>query len=79
MEKGSSAPWQETLEEAIGEFRLDGSAMREFFRPLEEWLRSENLRTGEIVGWSYGEFIFKLHNKHLLINITFLRKIKSIQ
>ncbi|KAK0085274.1 hypothetical protein PV325_005491 [Microctonus aethiopoides] len=53
MEKGSSRPWQDTLEEAIGEFRLDGSALREYFRPLEDWLRTENLRFGEIVGWSY--------------------------
>ncbi|XP_014300060.1 angiotensin-converting enzyme isoform X2 [Microplitis demolitor] len=53
MEKGSSRPWQDTLQEAIGEFRLDGDALREFFRPLEDWLRTENLRNGEIVGWSY--------------------------
>ncbi|EFN73272.1 Angiotensin-converting enzyme, somatic isoform [Camponotus floridanus] len=57
MEKGSSIPWQETLREATGEARLDGSALREYFRPLEDWLRTENLRTGEIVGWSYdGDF-----------------------
>ncbi|XP_015174852.1 PREDICTED: angiotensin-converting enzyme [Polistes dominula] len=53
MEKGSSMPWQDTLEQAIGEDRLDGSALREYFRPLEDWLRTENLRTGEVVGWSY--------------------------
>ncbi|KAH0560464.1 hypothetical protein KQX54_004933 [Cotesia glomerata] len=54
MEKGSSRPWQDTLQEAIGEFRLDGDALREFFRPLEDWLRTENLRSGEVIGWSYG-------------------------
>ncbi|XP_046420829.1 angiotensin-converting enzyme [Neodiprion pinetum] len=53
MEKGSSIPWQETLQEATGEVRLDGDALREFFRPLEDWLRTENLRTGELVGWTY--------------------------
>ncbi|XP_043273718.1 angiotensin-converting enzyme [Venturia canescens] len=53
MEKGSSRPWQDTLQEATGEFRLDGSALREYFRPLEDWLRTENLRNGEVVGWSY--------------------------
>ncbi|XP_015596207.1 angiotensin-converting enzyme [Cephus cinctus] len=52
MEKGSSRPWQETLQEATGESRLNGEALREYFRPLEDWLRAENLRTGEIVGWS---------------------------
>ncbi|KAJ8978211.1 hypothetical protein NQ317_002031 [Molorchus minor] len=36
-----------------GESRLDGSALREYFRPLEYWLRNENLRTGEFVGWLY--------------------------
>ncbi|XP_034940431.1 angiotensin-converting enzyme isoform X2 [Chelonus insularis] len=53
MEKGSSRPWQDILQEATGEFRLDGDALREFFRPLEDWLRTENLRSGEVVGWSY--------------------------
>ncbi|XP_076240177.1 angiotensin-converting enzyme Ance-3 isoform X2 [Calliopsis andreniformis] len=53
MERGSSVPWQETLQEAIGEDRLDASALREYFRPLEDWLRTENLRTGDVVGWSY--------------------------
>ncbi|XP_011059667.1 PREDICTED: angiotensin-converting enzyme [Acromyrmex echinatior] len=57
MERGSSIPWRDTLGEAIGESRLDGSALREYFRPLEDWLRTENLRTGEVVGWSYdGDF-----------------------
>lgn len=55
MERGSSVPWQQTLQEAIGEDRLDASALREYFRPLEDWLRTENLRTGDVVGWSYGE------------------------
>lgn len=53
MEKGSSQPWQEVLQEVIGEGRLDGSALREYFRPLEEWLRNENLRNQEYVGWIY--------------------------
>lgn len=69
MEKGSSRPWQDTLQEATGEFRLDGSALREYFRPLEDWLRTENLRNGEVVGWSYGEFtlcilILELRHKY---------------
>lgn len=53
MEKGSSQPWQETLQQATGESRITGSAMREYFRPLEDWLRNENLRTQEFVGWVY--------------------------
>ena len=57
MEKGSSMPWQEVLYEATGESRLDPSALREYFRPHEDWLRLENLRTNEYVGWTYGKFI----------------------
>ena len=53
MEKGASQRWQELLQEAIGEGRLDGTAVREYFRPLEEWLRQENLRNNEFVGWNY--------------------------
>lgn len=53
MEKGSSLQWSEVLYQTIGEARLDGSALREYFRPLEEWLRNENLRTQEFVGWVY--------------------------
>lgn len=53
MEKGASQRWQELLQEVIGEGRLDGTALREYFRPLEEWLRQENLRNNEFVGWVY--------------------------
>lgn len=53
MEKGSSLPWRDVLFQATGESRLDGSAVRDYFRPLEDWLRNENLRTQEFVGWLY--------------------------
>lgn len=53
MAKGASQPWQEVLQEVLGEGRLDGSALREYFKPLEEWLRQENLRNQEFVGWLY--------------------------
>lgn len=53
MEQGSSKSWQNVLQEVLGEGRLDASALREYFRPLEDWLRNENLRTGEVLGWTY--------------------------
>lgn len=53
MERGTEQPWQDTMQEVIGEGRLDGSALREYFQPLEEWLRNENLRNNEFVGWTY--------------------------
>ena len=58
MRLGASVPWQEALYAATGESRLSGQALREYFRPLEEWLRSENLRTQEFVGWTYGKIYF---------------------
>lgn len=66
MERGSSVPWQQTMQDAIGEGRLNGEALREYFRPLEEWLRTENLRTGEVVGWTYGEQKKKKEKKKLI-------------
>lgn len=69
MEKGSSQPWQDVLQETIGEGHLDGTALREYFRPLEEWLRQENLRTNEFVGWTYdGDYC-----KHRYENLNFGR------
>lgn len=53
MEQGSSVPWGDALYAATGESRLNGSALREYFRPLEEWLQNENLRTNEFAGWTY--------------------------
>lgn len=53
MERGSSQSWSQILQESIGEGRLSGQALRDYFQPLEDWLRSENLRTGEYLGWSY--------------------------
>lgn len=68
MEKGASQPWQEILQEVTGEGRLDGTALREFFRPLEEWLRQENLRNNEIVGWNYdGDYC-----KHRSVQLFFV-------
>lgn len=69
MEKGASQPWQEILQEVIGEGRLDGTALREFFRPLEEWLRQENLRNNEFVGWNYDGDYCKHRSVSLLLSI----------
>lgn len=57
MRLGSSVPWTEALYAATGETKLNGSHIREYFRPLEDWLRNENLRTNEFVGWTYGKII----------------------
>lgn len=69
MERGSSAPWSQILQETIGEGRLNGEALRDYFRPLEDWLRSENLRTGEYLGWSYdGDYCKFRYGDQISIN-----------
>lgn len=37
------------------EGHLDASAMREYFKPLEEWLTQDNAEHGEHVGWHAGK------------------------
>lgn len=39
---GSSKPWQDVLEQLTGSRHLDGSALREYFRPLMNWLNEQN-------------------------------------
>lgn len=70
MEKGSSQPWRDVLFQVTGESRLDGGALREYFRPLEDWLRNENLRTGKSFG-----FIFIPQFQLISRNFTFKKSI----
>jgi peptidyl-dipeptidase A len=49
LEMGASRPWPEVLEAVSGERTMDAEALREYFRPLEDWLRE---RLGDTpVGW----------------------------
>ena len=34
-----------------GEPKMDTAAFREYFKPLEDWLKKENQRNGVHVGW----------------------------
>ncbi|XP_063595383.1 angiotensin-converting enzyme-like [Penaeus indicus] len=51
MRLGSSKPWPEVIQAATGERKMDGSALREYFKPLEMWLTEDNKKHGEFVGW----------------------------
>ncbi|CAN5400338.1 M2 family metallopeptidase [soil metagenome] len=46
---GNSQPWQDTLKVYSGETRTDGSAITEYFKPLNVWLIQQN--KGEHCGW----------------------------
>jgi peptidyl-dipeptidase A len=42
MAMGQSKPWPEALKAVTGEERMDASAMLEYFKPLQEWLKEQN-------------------------------------
>jgi peptidyl-dipeptidase A len=49
LEMGLSRPWPEALAAVTGTKRMDGAALRDYFKPLEEWLAKQN--TGRPAGW----------------------------
>ncbi len=49
MSYGTSRPWQDTLEAAIGTREMDASAIIDYFQPLMGWLETQN--EGETCGW----------------------------
>jgi peptidyl-dipeptidase A len=46
---GASKPWPDALEVMTGQRRMDGSALLEYFQPLQAWLRQQN--QGKQCGW----------------------------
>ena len=46
---GQSKPWPDALEALTGERQVDGSAILEYFAPLQKWLDEQN--KGKKVGW----------------------------
>ncbi len=49
LETGQSEPWQLTLEKLTGTREMDATAIIDYFRPLMEWLRTQN--EGRTCGW----------------------------
>lgn len=49
MKMGASQPWPVALEAATGSKTMDATAMREYFAPLETWLKAKN--QGQKCGW----------------------------
>ncbi|CAF4199815.1 unnamed protein product, partial [Rotaria sordida] len=48
---GASKSWSEILENFTGENKLESQAILDFFQPLYNWLKMENLSRGYPVGW----------------------------
>ncbi len=49
LEMGQSKPWPDALEAGTGERQIDGSALLEYFAPLQKWLDEQN--KGQKAGW----------------------------
>ncbi len=49
MEMGLSRPWPEALKALTGQDRMDATAIRDYFAPLQAWLDEQN--KGKPVGW----------------------------
>ena len=50
--RGAGQTWQETMGEITGDGRMDGSAILEYFAPLQSWLEAQN--EGQSCGWPGG-------------------------
>ncbi|XP_036428070.1 angiotensin-converting enzyme [Colossoma macropomum] len=51
LRAGSSRPWTEVLQDALGTNKMDASPLMEYFQPVTAWLEEQNRLTGETLGW----------------------------
>ncbi|XP_025218729.1 angiotensin-converting enzyme isoform X2 [Theropithecus gelada] len=51
MKLGFSRPWPEAMQLITGQPNMSASAMLSYFKPLLDWLRTENELHGEKLGW----------------------------
>lgn len=51
MKLGFSKPWPEAMKLITGQPNMSASAMMNYFKPLLDWLLTENGRHGEKLGW----------------------------
>ena len=51
LKMGASRPWPEAMRKMTGQGKMSTSALREYFQPLEVWLKNENEKSGVKAGW----------------------------
>lgn len=51
LKSGSSKPWPEVLQEALGTNRMDASSLMKYFDPIIQWLAQQNKEQEETIGW----------------------------
>jgi hypothetical protein len=52
---GKSKPWPDALEEITGNREMDVNSLLNYFTPLYEWLKQENRRLDNRVGWKVSD------------------------
>lgn len=52
LQMGASKPWPDALEALTGERNMNATAIRQYFAPLEKWLKETNRANGDVPGWS---------------------------
>ncbi|XP_054278172.1 angiotensin-converting enzyme-like [Macrosteles quadrilineatus] len=58
MSLGASKTWQDALEIITGQRKIDATALLQFFQPLYDWLKAENEKNNEKIGWTSGKVKF---------------------
>lgn len=48
---GSSKPWPDAMQVLTGQRIMDAGPLLRYFAPIYEWLKEENKKTGEYIGW----------------------------
>jgi angiotensin-converting enzyme len=56
LEKGFADNWQDVLFDAIGVREMDGSAIKEYFTPLTNYLKEQQATHGYPLGWKMDAF-----------------------
>lgn len=51
LKLGSSKPWPDAMEILTGQRKMDAKPLLRYFAPIHQWLKDENRRTGEYIGW----------------------------
>ena len=46
---GASKPWPDAMEALTGTRQMDGTALIDYFKPLQGWLETQN--KGKTCGW----------------------------
>ena len=52
LKLGSSHPWPEAMKALTGSEDMSTAALQEYFEPLVAWLKEQNQKNGDVVGWS---------------------------